>query len=89
MKKKGLFVMNRAFSIDLSMYWHLNQFLFLKAQKCYFYLKSDQKKLMKRGAADSLQARIEKKLDEELPQEWMGGIKLGPKVSGNQGLSKS
>ena len=36
-----------------------------------------------------LQARIEKKLDEELPQEWMGGIKLGPKVSGNQGLSKS
>ena len=33
--------------------------------------------------------RIQKKLDEELPQEWMGGIKLGPKVSGNQGLSKS
>ena len=40
-------------------------------------------------AENSLQARIEKKLDEELPQEWMGGIKLGPKVSGNQGLSKS
>ena len=37
----------------------------------------------------SLQARIEKKLDEELPQEWIGGMKLGPKVSGNQGLSKS
>ena len=34
-------------------------------------------------------ARIEKKLDEELPQEWMGGMKLGPKVSGKQGLSKS
>ena len=37
----------------------------------------------------SLQARIQKKLDEELPQEWMGGMKLGLKVSGNQGLSKS
>ena len=36
-----------------------------------------------------LQARIQKKLDEELPQERMVGIKLGPKVSGNQGLSKS
>ena len=39
--------------------------------------------------SNSLQARIQKKLDEELPQEWMGGMKLGPKVSGNQGLSKS
>ena len=38
---------------------------------------------------NSLQARIEKKLDEELPKEPMGGMKLGPKVSGNQGLSKS
>ena len=37
----------------------------------------------------SLQARIQKKLDEELPQERMGGMKQGPKVSGNQGLSKS
>ena len=37
----------------------------------------------------ALQARIKKKLDEELPQESMGGIKLGPKVSWNQGLSKS
>ena len=37
----------------------------------------------------SLQARIQKKLDEELPQERIGGMKLGPKVSGNQGLSKS
>ena len=37
----------------------------------------------------SLQARIQKKLYEELPQEWMGDIKLGQKVSGNQGLSKS
>ena len=37
----------------------------------------------------ALQARIQKKLDEELPQEQMGGMKLGPKVSGNQGLSKS
>ena len=37
----------------------------------------------------TLQARIQKKLDEELPQERMGGMKLGPKVSGNQGLSKS
>ena len=36
-----------------------------------------------------LQARIHKKLDEELPQERMGGIKLGQQVSGNQGLSKS
>ena len=42
-----------------------------------------------RIVAESLQARIEKKLDEELPLEWMGSIKLGPKVSGNQGLSKS
>ena len=38
---------------------------------------------------NALQARIQKKLDEELPQEWMVGMKLGPKVSGNQGLSKS
>ena len=37
----------------------------------------------------ALQARIQKKLDEELPQEQMVGIKLGAKVSGNQGLSKS
>ena len=37
----------------------------------------------------TLQARIQKKLDEELPQERMGGMKLGLKVSGNQGLSKS
>ena len=37
----------------------------------------------------SLQARIQKKLDEELPQERIGGMKLGPKVFGNQGLSKS
>ena len=36
-----------------------------------------------------LQARIKKKLDGELPQEQMGGMKLGPKVSGNQGISKS
>ena len=37
----------------------------------------------------SLQARIQKKLDAELPQEQMVDMKLGPKVSGNQGLSKS
>ena len=37
----------------------------------------------------TLQARIQKKLDEELPKERMVGMKLGPKVSGNQGLFKS
>ena len=47
------------------------------------------KGLVAKSNSDSLQARIQKKLDEELPQERMGGMKLGPKVSGNQGLSKS
>ncbi len=37
----------------------------------------------------SLRARTKKKLGKELPQKWIGGIKIWPKVSGNQGLSKS
>ena len=37
----------------------------------------------------ALQARIQKKLDEKLPKEQIVGMKLGPKVSRNQGLSKS
>ena len=51
----------------------------------YFFVCASSEYIM----SLTLQARIEKKLDEELPQEWMGGMKLGPKVSGNQGLSKS